>query len=305
MKPAGWLLATGLAMTAVGCGNSTVEQKSSAAAPLAPPAAKSQPVDRPASGSAPDILTVLSVEHQVDVLAQRDGMVMETLKDEGQRVQAGEELGRLDDRTIAAQLEKARADLEVAENNVKYNEAELKAKQANLRRQQQMRALGLSSEADLENAEFLAKGAEYDLKSWHAVVASNQAHIRELEIELDKTRIRAPFPGVVARRYIRQGQGLAKDEKCFRISQLGPLQVQFQVPEMSGRKPQLGDSVDLSLAGDAQRVLNARIVKMSPTVDPSSDSYDITARLTGANLADLRPGMAVRIAWPSPAAPKP
>ena len=304
MKRASWFLAIALTIALVGCGGSTVADNTSASTPPVSPAAKSQPADRP-GGSTPDIMTVLSVEHEVDVLAQRDGTVMETLKDEGQRVKAGEELGRLDDSAISAQLEKARADLEVAENNVKYNEAELKAKQANFRRQQQMRSLGLSSEADLENAEFLAKGAEYDLKSWHAVVASNQAQIHGLEIELDRTRIRAPFAGVVARRYIRQGQGVAKDEKCFRISQLGPLQVQFQVPEMSGRKPQLGDSVELSLAGDAQRVLNARIVKLSPIVDPSSDSYDITARLTGENLADLRPGMAVRIAWPEPAAPKP
>lgn len=304
MKRAGWFLTTALTIAMVGCGGSTVADNTSASTPPAAPAAKPQPADRP-SGSTPDIMTVLSVEHEVDVLAQRDGTVMETLKDEGQRVKAGEELGQLDDRAISAQLEKARADLEVAENNVKYNEAELKAKQANFRRQQQMRALGLSSEADLENAEFLAKGAEYDLKSWHAVVASNHAQIHGLEIELDKTRIRAPFAGVVARRYIRQGQGVAKDEKCFRISQLGPLQVQFQVPEMSGRTPQLGDSVELSLAGDAQRVLNAHIVKLSPIVDPSSDSYDITARVTGENIADLRPGMAVRIAWPGPAAPRP
>ena len=41
--------------------------------------------------------------------------------------------------------------------------------------------------------------------------------------------LRAPFSGVVVRRYIREGQAVAKNDKCFRISQLAPLQVQFQV----------------------------------------------------------------------------
>jgi RND family efflux transporter MFP subunit len=240
---------------------------------------------------------VLSVERQVDLLAQRDGIVRHTAKDEGQEVHAGEELARLDDRQLQAELEKAQADLQVSENNVLYNEAEWKAKQANLRRYQQLRQLGLSSEADLENAEFLAKGAEYDLKAWHATVESNKATIRQLEAQLDQTRVRAPFSGVVARRYIREGQGVVKDDKCFRISQLAPLEVQFQVPETSARKPRMGDAVQLALAENSQRILGARIVKLAPTVDASSDSYDVTARLTGTNLADLRPGMAVRVEW--------
>ena len=97
-------------------------------------AAKAEPAPRATIGDPFEILSVLSVEHEVDVLAQRDGAVMETLKDDGQRVQAGEILAQLDDRTIRAQLDKAKADVDEAQNNVKYNEAELNAKQANYRR---------------------------------------------------------------------------------------------------------------------------------------------------------------------------
>ncbi len=310
MKRAGWLFLLALVLGTSSCGNSTDAQNSStapASSPSAPgaSAARPEPGAHGTSGDPSDILSVLSVEHEVDVLAQRDGGVMETLKDDGQRVQAGEILAQLDDRTIRAQLDKAQADLDEAQNNVKYNEAELKAKQANYRRYQQLREMGLGSQADLDNAEFLAKGAEYDLKALHAVVDNRQAAIRELQVELDRTRIRAPFSGVVARRYIRQGQGVLKDEKCFRVSQLSPLQVQFQVPENSGRKPRLGDSVQLSLADDAGRILTARVVKLSPMVDPASDSYDVTARLTSADLSELKPGMAVRVSWPGTASSKP
>jgi RND family efflux transporter MFP subunit len=248
---------------------------------------------------------VLSVEREVDILAQRDGILVRASKDEGQEVRAGEELARLDDRQVQAELEKAQADLKVSEDNVLYNEAEWKAKEANYRRYQQLRQLGLSSEADLENAEFLAKGAEYDLQAWHATVDSNKASIRQLEAQLDQTRIRAPFSGVVARRYVREGQSVVKDDKCFRISQLSPLEVQFQVPEASLRKPGLGDSVHLTLAGQSARELTATIIKLSPTVDPASDSYDVTARLMGTNLAGLRPGMAVRVDWPGATASMP
>jgi HlyD family secretion protein len=311
IKRASWVLAGTLAIAGTGCGNSSVASNSSAApaaptgSPTNPPSPSPAPTAPAKSSETGDILTVLSVEHQVDVPTQTDGVVAELLKDEGSRVQAGEILARLDDRTIRAELEKAQADLQVAKNNVSYQEAELKAKEAAYRRQQQLREYGLSSQADLEHAEFEAKGAAYDLASWKAGVDKSQAEIRRLEAELDKTRIRAPFAGLVARRYIRLGQGVTKSDKCFRVSQLSPLRVQFQVPETSPRRPHLGDGVNVMVQEDPGHRFEARIVKVSPTVDPASDSYDVTAQLTGTGLADLRPGMAVRVDWPGSSRSKP
>jgi HlyD family secretion protein len=311
IKRASWVLAGALAIALTGCGNSSVASNPSAAppAPSGGPAIPPSPPPAPASpakaAETGDILSVLSVEHQVDVPAQTDGVVAELIKDEGSRVEAGEILARLEDRSIVAELQKAHADLEVAKNNVGYQEAELKAKEAAYRRQQQMREFGLSSQADLEHAEFEAKGAEFDLSSWKANVEKNQAEIRRLEAELDKTRIRAPFAGLVARRYIRLGQGVSRSDKCFRVSQLAPLRVQFQVPENSSRLPRMGDTVDVTVLEDAKHPFAAKIMKVSPTVDPGSDSYDVTAQLTGAGLGELRPGMAVRVGWPGPAAGKP
>lgn len=297
-----------LALAAAGCSDSSRGPDSTAAAPAPAASGPSRPAAPPAASrpSEPgDVLSVLSVEHQVDLATERDGVVVSVAKDEGSTVKTGDILGQLDDRSLQMELNKARSDLIVAENNVKFKEAELKAKGAALRRQQQLRANGLSSEADLEAAEFEAKGAEYDLHGWQALVESSHSEIHRLEIQLDQTRLRAPFSGVVVRRYIREGQAVAKNDKCFRISQLAPLQVQFQVPESSAKRPERGAPVDLSLVGDSSRSISARVVKVSPTVDPASDSYDVTAQLLGPGISDLRPGMAVRVVWPGTAHAKP
>jgi RND family efflux transporter MFP subunit len=296
-----------LALTIVGCGDSSRAPDSTAAAPAPSASVPSRPSGPTAAKpSEPnDILSVLSVEHQVDLSTERDGVVTSIAKDEGTAVKAGEILGQLDDRTLQMELNKARNDLIVAENNVKFKEAELKAKAAALKRQHQLREYGLSSEADLEAAEFEAKGAEYDMHGWQALVESSHSEIHRLEIQLDQTRLRAPFSGVVVRRYVREGQAVAKNDKCFRISQLAPLQVQFQVAETSSKRPERGAPVDLSLVGDSGRVLSARVVKVSPTVDPASDSYDVTAQLVGSGITDLRPGMAVHVIWPGTSHVKP
>lgn len=307
MKRTRWLLAGAsvACLLAAGCGGSSNADRAPAApaVPAAAATAKPAPPSSRERRDALELLSVLSVEREVDMAAGRDGVVVEVVKDAGSRVAKGDVLARLDDRALLAQRDRARADLEVARNNVKYNEAELKARQAGLRRQQELRTLGLSSDADLEEAQFKAKGAEYDLESWRAVVERNQATVRELELELDKMQLRAPFSGVVAQRFLRVGQNVAKDQKCFRLSQLAPLLVRFQVPENSPQRPHVGDTVSLSLASDSQRVYSARIQKVSPIVDPASGSYDVSAQLTGSNLAELRPGMAVHVLWQPAAAP--
>jgi RND family efflux transporter MFP subunit len=156
----------------------------------------------------------------------------------------------------------------------------------------------------MEAAEFAAKAAEFDMHGWEALTESSQAEIHRFEIELDQMKIRSPFAGVVVRRYVREGQTVSKSDKCFRVSQLSPLLVQFPVPEGSPRHLDHGAIVELSLVGDSKRIVSARVVKISPTVDPASDSYDVTAQLAGPGISDLRPGMAVRVLWPgtSPAA---
>jgi membrane fusion protein (multidrug efflux system) len=292
------------ALAATGCGGTSGESNASngvsrptssatnQAAPILPANSLSE------RSRATDILSVLTVEHQVDIAAQRDGLVTSISKDEGGTVKTGEILAQLDDRTLQMELIKANADLQVEDNNRKYKEAELKAKTAAYRRQQQLRALGLSSDADLEGAEFQQKAAEYDLRGYEALVESGHAEINRLQLEADQTRIHAPFSGVVVRRYVREGQAISKGDKCFRVSQLAPLQVQFQIPESSGRRPTTGAPVELSLVQEPLRNLNAHIIKVSPTIDAASDSYDVLAQLAGSNISDLRPGMAVKVIWP-------
>jgi RND family efflux transporter MFP subunit len=300
MKHAIRLTVGALALAACGCGSSpgTVDANTSrsAAATTVPNSPPAEP-DARAAGSA-DILSVLSVEHQVDLAAERDGVVLSIAKDEGSAVKVGELLARMDDRDLQMELIKARDDLEVAQNNVRYKEAELKAKNAAYRRQQELRHYGLSSEADLEQAEFEAKGAEYDLHGWEALVQSGEAEIRRIQIEVEQMRVHAPFSGVVVSRYIREGEALKKGDKCFRVSQLGPLQVRFQIPESSSPRPARGATVGLLVIGESNRKINARILKISPTVDPASDSYDVVAQVEAPRASGLLPGMAVHVRWP-------
>jgi len=297
-------------LLATGCGKEQASKleatdRPAATSALGQPAVEKPTVTSRGSTTNPgtlEILSVLSVEQELDVLAQHEGVVSEIACDEGSQVGKGAVLAHLDDREIQTKLQRARADLLVAENNVKYNEAELKAKEAAYRRAQEMRSLGLGSQAELEEAEFKAQGAKYDLESLKAIVQRTHADIHMLELELEQTRITAPFAGVVARRYIRAGQQLTRNDKCFRLSQLSPLRVQFLVPETAGR-PVVGRTVRIESMIGNRRVYKAQIQRVSPVVDAASGSYEVTAVLVGTDLGALRPGMSVQVLWPASASP--
>jgi membrane fusion protein (multidrug efflux system) len=297
------LLALALALATGACSNRAPE-RAVEAAPASSGASPAKPaVTSPVSAMAPSgklqILSVLSVEHAVDLLAQRDGVVQRIYFDQDSWVNQGAVMAQLDDRELQAQLQNARLDLEIAQNNYKYAQAQNKAMQAAYRRQQELHKYGLGSDAALDEAEFKASGAGFDEDSYRASVGRKQSEIRSLALELEKTRLIAPFSGYVARRYIREGQNVVKNDPCFRLSQLEPLEVRFLVPESAGGRPQPGDPLKVVPVEDSSRTYEARVKLVSPTVDPASGSYDVTAQLTHPDLNRLRPGMAVKVLWPS------
>ncbi len=302
MKRRTWLgaaMAT-VCLAAGACNNAPREQEVVEAAPK--PAAASAAIPAPGVAAQPDtlqILSVLSVERSVDLLAQREGMVEKISYDQDSWVEQGAVMAQLDDRELQTRLQNARLDLEIAKNNLKYAEAQSKAMRAEYRRQQELHKYGLGSDSALDEAEFKANGAGFDEESWRATVTRKEFEIHAIELDLEKTRIIAPFSGFVARRYIREGQNVVKNDPCFRLSQLAPLEVRFLVPESAGGRPKSGAPLKVVPVDDASRTYEARVKLVSPTIDPASGSYDVTAQLTHPDLDRLRPGMAVKVLWPT------
>jgi len=292
-----WFGVLALAAVAAACSSETGAGRSGATAPPRTAAAPATAETRPATdGAAPEIPAVLTVEHEVDVTAERDGVVVEVAAEEGAKVESGATLARLDSRQVESELEQARADLKISQYNVQYNEAELHASEAHLERSQMMFKDGLGSKADLDEAEFRAKGSAYDLESWKANVEKRHAQVHALELEMEKTHVRAPFSGLVSRRYVRQGEMVTKGTRCYRLSQLSPLLVEFQVPETDPHHPAVELEVSGTLVSDSNHTFEARITRVSPVVDAASGSYEVTAVVLSPS-ADMKPGMAVHIQW--------
>lgn len=282
-------LLTILALSACDSSKPAPAKASGATASPAPVEAATAAKPEPVVATGP-----LVVENQVDVAAQREGMLASMAAEVGTSVRKGQILAVLDDRQVTADLEAARARVRAVEANVKNWEAEVKVLETDLERAEKMWAAQLITRQDLDHTRFKLAADQYELEREREVLKHAIATGRSLELEQDKTRVRAPFDGIVARRYVRVGQKIALGDRLFWVTAVTPLRVKFTLPERYIGHVKRGDEVDLTVSDGPDNQYAAKVVQMSPVVDPSSGTIEVMAELVGPT-RNLRPGMTATI----------
>ena len=134
------------------------------------------------------------------------GKVIEVLVEEGMQVREGQVLARLDDSTVRASLDYARAQREASRRQVTESEVRLKEALLTLDRRKQLVEEGVVGVADLDAAQAEADSlrARIDLAREQVGVAEGLVAIRETELR--DTVIRAPFNGVAISKDAQPGE---------------------------------------------------------------------------------------------------
>ncbi|MBJ2346770.1 MULTISPECIES: efflux RND transporter periplasmic adaptor subunit [Pseudomonas] len=171
-------------------------------------------VPRFASG----IGTVLSL-HSVVIRPQIDGILTKLLVKEGQLVKKGDLLATIDDRSIRASLDQARAQLG-------ESQAQLAVAQVNLKRYKLLSVDDGVSKQTYDQQQALVN----QLK---ATAQGNQAAIDSAQVQLSYTQIRSSVTGRVGIRNVDEGNFLrASDaEGLFTVTQIDPIAVEFSLPQ--------------------------------------------------------------------------
>jgi membrane fusion protein, multidrug efflux system len=299
MRSALWLTICAAALLATACGGDGKTTPSvTNAAPSPAPAVATAPAARPAAADAADSAVVVTgpiiVEHQVEMTAQRDGIVERIYFDAPVRVKAGTLLAQLDGRQIAANLEAARAKTRGIAADLKNWEAESEVLKADYARQQHLFELGLTSEEQLQHAKYKAESDQWDILRVKESLNTAKEEEHSLELEMEKTKIIAPFGGLIARRYVREGQNVAKGDRLFWVTAESPLLMRFTLPEKYFGKMKKAQMLEISSPNALGEKHTARVKEVSPVVDPSSGTFEVLVELVG-DRGSLRPGMTASV----------
>jgi len=204
----------------------------------------------------------ISSDADAPVLARVAGEVVELLVEEGDVVEAGQVLARLDGERLRLEMLAAKADLEQARKAYKRN-ADLHDR-------------GLISTSMFE-------GLQYDQEALKATF--------ELKaLNYDYSKIRATIPGVVSAREIKPGQNVAANEVAFRITDISELVAYLNIPQAELPKFEAGHTAMLSVASMPETSFPATIARISPTIDTRNGTFRATALIDNSH-RKLAPGM--------------
>lgn len=187
----------------------------------------------------------------------------------GQRVAAGDLLVRLSAVEAAARVAQAQAQLNVARRD--------------LAREQSLLGKGASTTdvvAGLEDR-----------------VALTAALVREAEATLSHAEIRAPFAGVVARRFAEAGDLATPGQALLQLDGVDAFEVEVEVPESLLAPLALGRPLEVTLPA-TDRTFAAPVAEISSAADPAARA--VTLKLAVPAGTDVRAGQFARVALPGP-----
>ncbi len=209
------------------------------------------------SGTAP-----IEAFAQADVIAKVAGEIRQVLVEEGDDVERGQILARLDGDRLRLELNES--------------QARLRKLQRDFERNQDLKERGLISEGDFEKI-------QYELEAL-------QASYNLASLELDYTQIRAPISGVISERYIKLGNTIAVGEPIFRVTSFEPLVAYLHIPEREYRQISPGQPVRIDIDALAGTQIYADVTRVSPIVDPDTGTFKITIEISDAERR-IKPGM--------------
>ena len=239
---------------------------------------------------------VISVEGTAQVLAGRDGTIMQLEAQEGASVSKGQVMARLNDDDLGATLRQAELEVERLLVEERQYEAMISVNRSELEQETTLYKEGLTSKRQVDRAQYRVEVAREELERTRLATRIARAKVDGSRVEMEKCVVRAPIKGIVAHRFVHLGTGVAKNDKLFEISQPGPFEVKFQLPQTEKGTLGRGSVVDLSLADNNQIVARARIRRVDPVADAASNTVGFLGDVIGRT--SLMTGLAVNVHVP-------
>ena len=255
-----------LAALAVGCNRGKAD--AGAAAGAAPPAI---PVEA-AIAQRDTVIDAIAATGQVEAIQSIElkpdveGRLNEILVREGTIVAKGAPLFRIDDAELQAQVARAEAERDLA--------------QQSLKRTRELLEQRASSQADLENAE--------------ATYRSSAASLDLLKVRLDRTTVRAPFAGVMGQRFVSVGDYVTTASRLASLQTVDPTRAVFQVPERYATSLEKDQRITFQVAALQGRQFVGRVDFVDPVVQLPGRTITVKALVSNPK-GELRPGMFVEV----------
>lgn len=198
------------------------------------------------------LVGTVETSDDVQLSAEVSGKVFMHVVSEGQKVQKGQTILRIDDAKLSQEV--ARLEAVVAQSETTWKRVQTLYEEENI-----------GSEIDYLNAKYA-----YD---------QNKSALSSLSVDLENTEIIAPFTGVVETIFVEEGEMVAPGMPAIRLIGANQFVISAGVPARYANVVELGDRVDVWFDTQVQDTLAGTIVYVANSIDPSNRTFKIDIRL--------------------------
>jgi membrane fusion protein, multidrug efflux system len=211
-------------------------------------------------------LGTLEAQEILTVVAEVSAKVEKILFAEGRAVAEGDVLVQMDSREMGAEAVRAQAQREQAK--------------LNFERSEKLHEQNVVSEQELDNARTALKVAE--------------ANETFADARLDKTRIRAPWSGLIGRRRISPGAWLSPGDPIAELARVDRMKVAFAAPERYAGQLKPGIPITVWTPAYPGETFDGQVTVVDPIIDPQSRTVQMVGQLLNPGRR-LRPGMSANV----------
>ena len=233
---------------------------------------------------------------EVEVGSELSGVLLEVLVDEGESVEAGQVLAKLDPALLKAQVAQARAQVAAAQAGVSQLDSAMALAQRNRDIASELAERGAQAADSSAQASSAHEQAVAARDAATAQLRAARAALSLAELNLAKSVIKAPISGVVLSRSAEVGQSVVSTlqaQTLFVIAQdLGMMQVVLDIDEADIARVRAGQEVRFTVAAFPQRTFEGTLVRVGLAPKPMRTvvTYEALVAVTNEDKA-LVPGM--------------
>jgi len=247
----------------------------------------------------------VTARRQATVSSKVTGKVVEMLVEEGNKVEAGQVLARLDSSNVEVDLHLVEAQLDSARQAVEETKPNLAFAERELKRFNDLAATKVVSDSDLQRNEMAARALEAKLVHQTADVVVAERTVAQRKQDLDDTIIRAPFSGIVTSKNAQPGEmispmsvgGFTRTGICT-VVDMSSLEIEVDVNEAYIQRVQPNQPVEATLDAYPDWRIPSKVIAIIPTADRQKATVKVRVGFLKLDPRIL-PDMGVKVAFES------
>ena len=246
----------------------------------------------------------VEARHQASVAARTTGRLAAVLVEEGDAVDSNAVVARLIDEDQRAVLQQTEANLALARARLAQAKAAENDADRRAKRRTELQGNNLISEEEGQSAETAAEGARADRQAADAGVKVAQANVESARLELDKTRVTAPFAGVVLRKDAEAGEivgpimtsSTARAGAVVTIADMRTLEVGVDINESYIARLSVGMPADVVLDAHPEVHFPGEIRAIYPSADRDKATIPVRVRFLVPD-ERIRPDLGAKVTF--------